>query len=1173
MKLASLEIKGFKSFADKTVVNFNENVTGIVGPNGCGKSNIVDAIRWVLGEQKPTSLRSEKMENLIFNGTKKRRSAGIAEVSLTFEDTKNILPTEYGNVKVSRLFFRSGDSEYRLNNVPCRLKDIVSLFMDTGIGSDSYAIIELAMIDKILNDKDNSRRTLFEQAAGIEKYKKRKKETFLKLSGTEADIERVDDLLFEIENNLKTLKSQANRTKRYYKFKDKYKNLNIELARHLIQEQKSIFDSINKQKDKTLDQQQLATAAINKKEALLEKEKAGNVEKEQLLSKSQQNLNSKIREIIELENEKNLLNERQKYLQEKRVELKAQLVRENEKIGQFEKDIQELQISKAGYEAEVDQAKQVLTVKQQALEESRNIFTNRKTTLEERQSVVQNEFRQITELEKQVAVNKTQHQHLLDEISDRQDQDRSAKQKIIELTGRLNELEVMKEKEQSRLSSLKRENESIVQELEENEVKFQELTASLSSINRELDAKSNEYELTRNMVESMEGYPESIKFLKKEVQWTKDAPILSEIISTDATYKVAIENLLEPYLNYYVVASLEDAYKSIMTLSEAAKGRANFFVMDEFKDYDEKVINIESGIRALDVAKVPKVYRQLAAYLLDSVVITDDIKAVNNTHENVTYLNKEGTLLRSKYTLSGGSVGLFEGNKLGRGMNLDKLQKEVESLKEKSDKANLKLQEQEAINTALKNRLHDDGAGSIVESLNKISQELASVRTEIEYYQDSLKNLSSKSEHINFEIKSISEQDESLKGRLSSLQQEYQSGTVELKTLEEAFDSSSSELNSLNESFNAQNISFHQLESRLNSALQELSFKNRSLTESRELLTRNNDAIASINEQTATNNVRFKEMEDHLLSEYAAKEEYEQSVANAEEIYFSSRNEIQSHEAALKELYQQRDNIDVLIAGIKEKETDLKLELTSLRERLKIEFEVRLDDLIDSDVETDMTIDELHEKTNSIKEKLNNYGEINPMAVEAFEEIKERYQFILDQKEDLLEARDNLLQTIKEIDATAQVKFMEAFAEIKDHFKEVFRELFDEHDDCDLVLLDPEKPLESGIEITAQPKGKRPISINQLSGGEKSLTAIALLFSIYLLKPAPFCIFDEIDAPLDDVNISKFTGIIRKFSNNSQFIVVTHNKQTMTEVDVIYGVTMPMEGVSRVVPVDFRNLN
>ena len=514
MRLKNLEIKGFKSFANETVINFSEDVIGIVGPNGSGKSNIVDAIRWVLGEQKSRELRLDTMSSVIFNGTKKRKPGGVASVSLTFENTKNLLPTEYQSVKITRMLYRSGESEYRLNGVTCRLKDITSLFLDTGIGSNSYAIIALGMVDDILADKDNSRRRMFEQAAGISKYKIRKRETLNKLKNTSDDLDRIEDLLFEIEGNLKSLEKQAKRTKRYFELKDDYKKLSTDLAIIKISSLKLKQRSINSKLTQEQDQYRQTEIEISKLEASLERERKANIDKEKALSDRQRDLNSLVGSIRGMENEQQMKDQKLQFINQNKAKLVESIKGAKVRILQLEEDIEHYR-SELNVEKRIeDKLEEELETADNTLKEIRESHGSLKADLDEVMQNQQMVEREVFELEKQKAINNNQIENSQQELerSGRDVQER--RDEVNDLKGKVQALEQRETAQTNLLESLEKVEAQRKEDLETSEKTLSELTAKIAKVNRGLDAKRNEYKLTKSMIENLEGFPESIRFFE-----------------------------------------------------------------------------------------------------------------------------------------------------------------------------------------------------------------------------------------------------------------------------------------------------------------------------------------------------------------------------------------------------------------------------------------------------------------------------------------------------------------------------------------------------------------------------------------------------------------------------------------------------------------------------------
>ncbi|MGN7820704.1 chromosome segregation protein SMC [Chitinophaga sp. 22536] len=1176
MRLKTLEIKGFKSFADKTVLNFDEGITGVIGPNGCGKSNIIDSIRWVIGEHKISNLRSENQSGLVFNGSKTRSASGMAEVSLTFENTKNVLPTEFTTVTITRKFYKNGDSEYRLNDVACRLKDIHNLFMDTGVSTDSYAIIELGMVDDIIRDKENSRRRMLEQAAGISIYKTRKKEAKSKLEATEGDLNRIEDLLFEINNNLKTLESQARKAERFYEVKKEYREISIELAKAALEGFNVTFRELSDKQQEESDRKLQLETEITTAEAAVEQDKLHFVAKERELQVLQKSFNELVATIRTKENDKNLAAQQLTYLREREKNItdflsnaEGQLQGLTTSIEFTEKQVVE--------EAEVfESMEDELETLREMVEEKKERFQQKKLALETLRNDQQRWQRQQFEAEKKVAVADTSVQNLQRGIQQLQEEKNSRLQQITQL-------EAEKETLQQTITTSKTELDEMVRFQEETKGKILATQSDIEGLrdqlvdeNRKLDSKKNEFDLLKSLVDSLEGYPESIKFLKKNPEWNNEAPILSDVFFCKEEYRTCVENLLEPYLNYYVVNNVAEAVQAIQLLDTHKKGKANFFILDQFRIPANGLLAPAGTIPALDVVEIEEKYKGLGYHLLGKVFIGEDITRLEFSQvsdDEICLVEKSGRMHRGKFNITGGSVGLFEGKKLGRAKNLEKLEAEIKDLE--ATVGSLRVQIQDKHNQVLgyNSQLNENNINAAREKINQLNNQLFGLQNRIENFHHLIesgdKRLEEMQQSLTTNQESISgvrEELENLNDRVGELQDAITEADRTALEVEQQF-------NMANVQFNNQNLQHTRQHSKVQALKQELEFKRKQLTDLHAQITSNKaqleDAVANI----ATADEKRSAAEDGLVELFRQREEEEKALNEKDQEYYNFRNHLQELETTLRTKQRAREQLEQQLNVIKDKVNELKLQLASMKERLSVEFKVNLDEIIDEQRTSELPVDELQGSAERLKKRLENMGEINPTAIEAYQEMKKRYEFILEQKTDLVNAKDSLLATIQEVETTANQKFLDTFNTVKENFIRVFKALFTEEDQCDMILSDPENLADTGIEIIAKPKGKRPAAITQLSGGEKTLTATALLFAIYLIKPAPFCILDEVDAPLDDANVGKFTNMIRKFSDNSQFIIVTHNKQTMAAVDVIYGVTMQEPGVSKLVPVDFRSLN
>lgn len=1177
MRLQTIEIKGFKSFAKDTVIHFNDNVIGIVGPNGSGKSNVIDAIRWVLGEQKTTELRLDQMSNVLFNGTSKRKATNIARVAITFQNDRGLLPTDFHSVTISRTLDRGGSSEYRLNDVPCRLKDIHALLVDTGIGSDSYAIIALGMVDDILSDKEHSRRRMLEQAAGITKFKQRKKETLQKLQLTNDDLNRVEDLLAEIESNLKSLEKQAKRTQKFLEYKEQYKEISVSIARMQAHKYKEDYKRLDTAIQKELDQYRTVEIEIQSEEAALEKHKAQHLNEEAQLSEHQKQLSATVHSLRSAESSRSTLQQQQEFLQTNRTETEKQIESQISKQSQISIKIGILKERLEAESSKVNVLKEILSAKESNLQSAKTAQAQHQSSLDNINQSLRAAQQKQFELEKQKAVDQSRMDNLIRE-KDKEEKDFEQQQITFK------DLELRIAADQRKLEDLEfdlnqletKENQRL-QLLESTEEKRQKIQLDLDQLKRSLSSKKHEFDLTKSLVENLEGFPESIKFLSAKKDWQKQPVLLSDILYCDPQYRVALEHYLEPYLNYFVVPDHDTAIQAIQLLEQSQKGKANFFILSAYRDEIIAVENLPGRLSALEVLKVDDAYLPLlsqmlknVSFLLDPKVAADQVDLSILSDQDVL-LHLNGSIVFGKRVLSGGSVGLFEGKKIGRKKNLEVLEQDIKVLHKD-------IFELESSLAATIGDIKQIKHSSYVEAIRLINRQIADQRNTYNQKMASHQSLAAAMQQFEERRLAKTTELESIQLRMTEHSNFWQAVVKEVDEFAAVVNSGnleyqelSAKVQQLNAEFNQSHISLLQQQNLADTIRKDLDYAEHELQEVAHLITSANQRIEENTNKLQENKLSLEKIVLSIQSLIEEKSEREKQLTASEQVFFEARNTAQKMENTIREKQRQLLQQQGLINQMKDKFSEAKYNLSSISERLRIEFDIQLNELINlPELSSEESEADLQHQSEKLKQRIASLGDINPMALEAYQEMKERFDFISKQRDDIRDAQTSLLDTISEIEQTARAKFLYAFEEVRKNFIHVFRSLFTEEDECDLVLEDPERPLESEIGIIAKPKGKRPQTIHQLSGGEKTLTAIALLFSFYLLKPAPFCIFDEVDAPLDDSNIEKFNKIIMKFSADSQFVVVTHNKGTMAAMDMIYGVYMEEEGVSSLSPVDFR---
>ncbi|MBK9984220.1 MAG: chromosome segregation protein SMC [Saprospiraceae bacterium] len=1173
MRLKSLELKGFKSFANDTLLHFDEDVIGIVGPNGSGKSNVVDAIRWVLGEQKGKELRLENMGDVIFNGTKKRKASAAASVAITFDNNLGLLPSEYQEVVISRHLYRSGESEYKLNGVTCRLKDIQSILIDTGIGSNSYAIIALGMVDDILYDKDNARRKMFEQAAGISKYKKRKHETMLKLKLTSDDLIRIDDILKEIQTNLELLEKQAKRTRKFVELKSDYKSLSLTLGARNNFELRDLFAQSEKKIQDETDNYSRLEADLSVLHAHLEKLRKDHLGDELTVGSFQRELNELVANIRTIENEKSLADQKIVFIRQNKQNLETQISMATKRLEKLNDEILSLRTGYTENEQILNEHLSTLTESQHQRDEIARKYEEMMSNREAVSNLHQQFEKEVFDLEKNIAVFINNADIINNENKIVADETQKLTLEHEQLKQHLQEEEEQKELAAKALAGLEEQEMNRMRTIRELEI---DLTAQLDHLRqtqRTLDARTHEAELLKDMISNLEGFPESIKFLNKTQDWNVTAPLLSDVIYCDQQHRVIVEQILEPYLNYYVVNTWDEAARAVKLLSFAQKGRANFCILSEYNE-TPSIIDFEGLTPLLANLEIEHGYESLVRQLLHKVYVTEgsplDINWEDYPLKGMTVIDKQAQMIRRSHQLAGGSIGLFEGKKLGRKKHLDHLEQEIITLRHEWHQlqsgvqhAQAKLASLQAVDISAQLQSTRSKVVGLLQSWAETNSRLSHVRER--------KEENDQRHHKNNEA--LREIDLKIAVSTSELEEKktkYRDYAQSMEQSEEHYYDIQRQLNAAEAASNEIKLQEIHLSNKLESLGRELKYHIDQQHQLQQNTALQQTQIESESIELENMIMLSSAMSGDLQEKYIDKKNREITLTEVEQNYYEQRNQISAAEEKIKIVEKQRNALQYLINEMKDNHSQLKYKLIAISERMEVEFGVRLEDITAEHLNEELPLDELEAKVLRLRNRLENYGEINPMAIEAYEEIKIRYDNINNQRQDVLSAKESLLSTITEIELTATSQFMEAFDKVRENFIEVFRSLFTDDDTCDLILMDPTDPLESAIDIIAKPKGKRPKSLSQLSGGEKTLTAIALLFALYLMKPAPFCVFDEVDAPLDDANIQKFNKIIKRFSAQSQFIIVTHNKTTMAAVDTIYGVFMEEQGISGLSQVDFR---
>ncbi len=1176
MYLSKLEIIGFKSFPQKTLLKFDPGMTAIVGPNGCGKSNVVDAIRWGLGEQRAGTLRSDVMENVIFNGTRTRKPLGMSEVSITIENNKGILPTEYQEVTITRRLFRSGESEYLLNKAQCRLRDIVELFMDTGMGANAYSVIELKMIETILSDRTEERRKLFEEAAGVTKYKARRKEALRRLDEVAADLARVDDIVKEVTKTVASLERQAEKAKKHAELSAELRALEIELLeREYSQTSERIAPLIAELQNAESTRDRITTE-LSKYEALLDVIEREENEIEQQLVSSERSVKEKS-EIIQrtretiiateerirsLHEQKGRATQEFERLEREKVELTERLAALRIASERAVENKQELEEEKREKEQIRTQAENVVRARRSELQRARDQVYSLLTSRNERSNELERRKARIEELERRLSKFEGEYAALDEKHSGLQ-------QEATKLTVEL-------EASATHIANAESEYQSAQEKQESLKAKLEELQNSSFTVQNEIGKKISKIEFFTGLVEQGIGAGEGTQYLLSESGWASTDPItVADAFDCDSEYRAAFESALGEIAYYLIVESSKDAFEAVDVLRHSQKGKATLIALDRVPVTTAPAPTFPNGSKsALSLAKFSDRFRNLFTMLLSEIAIVDSIDAGFSLLDSVPGIErcvtKDGEVITRAGFVKGGSKKSTEGILIGKRDQIRELEVDVANLK-----AELSRYEEEIAET---NRAFEN---IDVKSL------LATVRNA----EEARRKVQTREGQVQYELKRIGEQRESLQSEESRMTNDRAPladslGAIEVEVVE--FERQHGK--ALEESVKMQQMVEEAerllAEEAARSTEAQVRFAGLVSEVSRlESETRQTERAIDNATQLAEQRQRERERAERDHTELSAKlEEFSAMLAGLEEQLLSAtglheqvaelrkskQTEAHKYREALREERQEHDKTINITHELQLKIQELEQKLRQIEDRAREEFEIQAIERKEYPEDDTFSFGDARETVRELKQKVKNLGAVNLLAYDEFQTESQRLEFLTTQRKDLTEAQKNLAEMIEEINTTATTQFLSTFEQIRANFQDIFRSLFAEGDTCNLSLEEGKDPLEAQIEILAQPRGKKPHSIELLSTGEKTLTAIALLFSIYLVKPSPFCILDEVDAPLDDNSIDRFLSIIKRFASNTQFIVVTHNKRTMAAADALYGVTQEEDGVSKIVSVRLK---
>lgn len=1185
MHFKQIEMTGFKSFADRTIMHMETGTTAVVGPNGCGKSNILDAVRWALGEQSAKALRGGHMQDVIFNGSELRSATGMAEVTLTFDNADSALPLDFAEVQITRRVYRSGESEYLINKAPCRLRDVQELFMDTGIGTNAYSMIGQGKISMVLSSKPEDRRFLFEEAAGIIKYKSRKRVAMRKLDSAEANLVRLHDIIAEVERQMRSLKRQVNAAIRYRELSDQLKEYEIRAAwlKHT-----SLSERIADLRGKFAEAQneyEKDSAGMSQLEARHEELSLHKLEVDRVLHARRETVHEIDTEMERIEKQIALIRQQIEFSgeQQERAATERQMfeeqavVREGEAVTVAEKA--------DTTRADIAAANEVLATKQSEHAEAARIVQEADRLLEEARarSVETMGLRAKAQTAVEtLTVNITNIESQLQAIYERQQAGNTRNAELVAILEEKQRLEGEKQDtlarlEQERAAAAEREAE-LGRQMQALHERWQGLRENKSST----DARLNSL---RELRDSYEGFAAGVRAImiakqKREAQIEGVVGPVGDLISTEKNYERAIEAALGGNVNNIVVEQAEAAKAAIRFLKERKAGRVTFLPLDTIRPgYRDEIdrINGRPGVigAAIEQVRFDEQLRPAMAYLFHNTVIVENIDhaiAIARSEDRYPRMvTLDGEVVSPAGAVTGGATQHESRGLLGRSAEIAELEEKVAGLdKEIAEVAAKGETIRQDIETA-KATLRDLATQESVErrALNELGVEIARNSTE-------LQNLVKDHEGLEQERDALTaRRDEFEQRRREALEQastmEMEEETVQ-RNVAEAQDAAA-------RARHAQSVIAGELSDQrmvlasLKQSLEEVERDRQRLAREREHALveaqRRVEAVDELRQNAARLEEETKEYIERAKALADSKEDAQAKVVETDNERKALLDESETLDKELKEVRERSRHSQSILHKLELELRHDEDQLSFFQERIQTEYHVSLGSLSAEDVGTDDYDEKARENlVKELRTKLERMGTVNLMAIEEYDALTERYDFLQSQYDDLTKARQALLDVVARIDATIKEMFLETFRAVAENFHQYFRRLFN-GGQARIYLVDEDDPLESGIEIEARPPGKKPQSISLLSGGEQAMTAIALLFAIFKAKPSPFCVLDEVDAPLDDANIGRFLALLEEFTVQTQFVVITHNKQTMARADALYGVTQQERGVSQLVSVRF----
>ena len=1181
MFLKKIKIKGFKSFANTINLKFDIPITAIVGPNGSGKSNIVDAVRWVLGEQSAKNLRGSEMADVIFAGSEKLPPSSSAEVSLFLDNSERILDIETDEVKISREVTQDGSSDYLINDSKCRLKDVNELLMDTGLGNNSYSIVSQGKITQIINSKPENLRELFEEAAGISKHKSRKNDAEKRLDKTTANLQRIKDLVWELEKQFDKVKKDAEKAREYKKLKSELEEIEINLLLDKHDDYSEIISELKEKKDSLeaeIDKKEKITSSKkeklhNKKEKLRDLEISYDDKKDefyQLKTKSDEVKNR----INIIEERKNNLKREKGELKNEVTDLKEDLTEKKDKLTELENKFEKEKTKLDLWAEKKDGVEKDYEIRVEHLKKLRSELNKYRENLIEENVDINQLRRDFDKLEEKIKYKQQV-------LSDQRDQKEQILKDKAQLENKVEKNNELQSETKDQIQKAKQEIEKLNNDLNKYQEQYDELENKYEDIQDQLYKKKSRREFIEDLKKEYSGFYKGVKnILKESDRFPKLHGAVAELIDVKKEYETAIETTLGNKLQNVVVEDDQTAKNCINYLKENKSGRATFLPINSIKSYgriNTRSFNNENGYLglALDFVKFNEKYNKVMEYLLANTIIADNLDAaikisniIDKKHKLVTL---EGDVIFPGGSVSGGSRQNKKNNLLSREREINELNSEIEKFNNQIDeivKKGLDIKDKIEKMEKRKDELKDSYQ-KLKLKLENLKENKKDLNQQADEINEKLTNIEQKIETGMEELSSLKEKKSNLSSLFEKNSQNYDEEKDIINQKQEKIDRLSDDIEDLREKLTDVRVNFATQQEKLKSLDKEI--KNL-----KEAIETNQNSQASKKERIEDIKEEIEDLSERKVKLLKQKEDFENKVEKASK-------DLEKLDQSLDKMRKEHEELEIEVEKLNEKLNNKKEELHQInlrytRKNDKIEsIEERLYNEYNFDIENDQyeerqrveNPDQVENRVNELREQISQLGSVNLGSIEEYEELKERLDYLHEQQADLEEAKESITNIITRIEETMMDKFKTTFYQIKEEFEEVFVDLFN-GGRAELSLVDEEALLDTGVEITAQPPGKKLKKLTLLSGGERALTAIALVFALLRVNPSPFYILDEIDAPLDDVNVVRFSNFLKEYTDFAQFIVVTHRKHMMTAVDNIYGLTMTDRGVTELVSLNLK---